>query len=48
VVLPGLHDHHVHLRALAAAGASVVAGPPLFGPEEAVSPARAVAETARR
>jgi len=27
-VLPGLHDHHVHLRALAAAAASVVAGPP--------------------
>lgn len=28
VVLPGLHDHHLHLRALAAARASVVAGPP--------------------
>jgi len=28
-LLPGLHDHHVHLRALAAARASVVAGPPL-------------------
>jgi predicted amidohydrolase YtcJ len=27
-VLPGLHDHHVHLRALAAAQASVQAGPP--------------------
>ncbi len=27
-VLPGLHDHHVHLRALAAAGGSVAAGPP--------------------
>jgi predicted amidohydrolase YtcJ len=27
-VLPGLHDHHVHLRALAAAQASVPAGPP--------------------
>jgi predicted amidohydrolase YtcJ len=27
-VLPGLHDHHVHLRALAAARASVAAGPP--------------------
>ena len=26
--LPGLHDHHVHLRALAAAAASVRAGPP--------------------
>jgi predicted amidohydrolase YtcJ len=27
-LLPGLHDHHVHLRALAAARASVAAGPP--------------------
>jgi predicted amidohydrolase YtcJ len=27
-LLPGLHDHHVHLRALAAAAASVPAGPP--------------------
>jgi predicted amidohydrolase YtcJ len=26
--LPGLHDHHVHLRALAAARSSVPAGPP--------------------
>jgi predicted amidohydrolase YtcJ len=28
VLLPGLHDHHVHLRALAAAAASVTVGPP--------------------
>jgi predicted amidohydrolase YtcJ len=27
-LLPGLHDHHVHLRALAAARVSVAAGPP--------------------
>lgn len=27
-LLPGLHDHHVHLRALAAARASVTVGPP--------------------
>jgi predicted amidohydrolase YtcJ len=27
-LLPGLHDHHVHLRALAAAAHSVSAGPP--------------------
>jgi len=27
-VLPGLHDHHLHLRALAAATESVPAGPP--------------------
>ncbi len=26
-LLPGLHDHHVHLRALAAAQASVAVGP---------------------
>lgn len=28
MLLPGLHDHHLHLRALAAARASVAAGPP--------------------
>ena len=28
LLLPGLHDHHVHLRALAAAAGSVSAGPP--------------------
>jgi predicted amidohydrolase YtcJ len=27
-LLPGLHDHHVHLHALATAAASVAAGPP--------------------
>jgi predicted amidohydrolase YtcJ len=27
-LLPGLHDHHVHLRALAAARTSLAAGPP--------------------
>lgn len=27
-VIPGLHDHHVHLRAQAAAAVSVLAGPP--------------------
>jgi predicted amidohydrolase YtcJ len=27
-LLPGLHDHHIHLRALAAARASIPAGPP--------------------
>jgi predicted amidohydrolase YtcJ len=27
-LLPGLHDHHVHLRALAAAGSSIRVGPP--------------------
>lgn len=28
LVMPGLHDHHLHLRGLAALGASVVVGPP--------------------
>ena len=28
MLVPGLHDHHLHLRALAAARASVAAGPP--------------------
>jgi predicted amidohydrolase YtcJ len=28
VLLPGLHDHHIHLRALAAAMTSVACGPP--------------------
>ncbi|RLQ21087.1 hydrolase [Seongchinamella sediminis] len=27
-LLPGLHDHHLHLRALAAARSSVICGPP--------------------
>jgi predicted amidohydrolase YtcJ len=27
-LIPGLHDHHIHLRALAAASLSVFAGPP--------------------
>jgi predicted amidohydrolase YtcJ len=30
-LLPGLHDHHVHLRALAAAGVSVQVGPGQVG-----------------
>jgi predicted amidohydrolase YtcJ len=28
VILPGLHDHHIHLHALAAAQSSVICGPP--------------------
>ena len=28
-IVPGLHDHHIHLNALAAAAASVDCGPPL-------------------
>ncbi|MCZ6887208.1 MAG: amidohydrolase family protein [Gammaproteobacteria bacterium] len=30
-VLPGLHDHHIHLLALAAARSSVLCGPPEIG-----------------
>lgn len=45
-VIPGLHDHHVHLRAWAAAAASIVAGPPEVQTEEqlAVRLMAAVAE----
>ncbi len=31
-VIAGLHDHHVHLRALAAASSSVAVGPDVLGP----------------
>lgn len=42
VVLPGLHDHHVHLRALVASRRSVVVGP------EEVDDRRSLAEALRR
>lgn len=35
-LLPGLHDHHLHLRALAAAQASIVCGPPRVDSPEAL------------
>src|SRR3546814_12404699 len=38
-LLPGLHDHHIHLFALAAALASIACGPP------AIANAAALAET---
>jgi len=42
VLLPGLHDHHVHLRALAAAAASVNVGPPgIRTPDELAARLRA-------
>lgn len=41
-LLPGLHDHHVHLRAVAAALGSVQVGPPLTSTEFADRLARAV------
>jgi predicted amidohydrolase YtcJ len=41
-LLPGLHDHHIHLMALAAARASVPAGPPEVGsPDQLVATLRA-------
>ena len=38
-LLPGLHDHHIHLFALAAARASVKCGPPEVGDREAFAEA---------
>ena len=37
VLLPGLHDHHVHLFALAAARRSVPCGPPEVGDDETLA-----------
>jgi predicted amidohydrolase YtcJ len=42
-LLPGLHDHHVHLLALAAAGSSVRCGPPEVTDEAALRAALAAA-----
>ena len=39
VMLPGLHDHHLHLRALAAAGRSVAVGPADIGGAETLADA---------
>lgn len=38
-LLPGLHDHHIHLNATAAALASVVCGPPSVGDMRALAAA---------
>src|SRR3954469_13195970 len=47
-LLPGLHDHHVHLRSLAAASASVWLGPPdVTGPSEAARRLRDAADAAK-
>ncbi len=40
-LLPGLHDHHIHLFALAAARASVKCGPPEVGNRDALAAALA-------
>jgi predicted amidohydrolase YtcJ len=45
-LLPGLHDHHVHLRALAAAGASIQAGPPQVRSAAELADALAAADAA--
>ena len=44
-LLPGLHDHHLHLFALAAAHASVACGPPQVSSAEALSQALTSAES---
>lgn len=43
-VLPGLHDHHVHLHSAAAAETSVWVGPPQVRDRDALANALAVAE----
>ncbi|MGH3594929.1 MAG: amidohydrolase family protein [Mycobacterium sp.] len=43
-VLPGLHDHHVHLHSAAAAETSVRVGPPQVRDREALATALATAE----
>lgn len=45
-LLPGLHDHHIHLRALAAAGASIPAGPPQVGSAAELADALGAADAA--
>ena len=45
-LLPGLHDHHIHLRALAASLASVPCGPPRV--EDRAALARALGEASPR
>jgi predicted amidohydrolase YtcJ len=45
LLLPGLHDHHVHLRALAAARASIAAGPDRVGNADQLATAFARATT---
>ena len=45
-IVPGLHDHHIHLRALSAARASVDAGPPAVTDAHQLSEALAGAPVA--
>jgi predicted amidohydrolase YtcJ len=46
VLLPGLHDHHIHLLALAAARASVGCGPPGVNDRQALAAALGAADRA--
>ena len=46
-VIPGLHDHHVHLRAMAAAASSIVVGPPVVRDADAFRTARTAAADQR-
>ena len=46
-VIPGLHDHHVHLRAMAAAASSIVVGPPDVRDADAFAAALTSATDAR-
>ncbi|MCH7869349.1 MAG: amidohydrolase family protein [Myxococcales bacterium] len=46
-LLPGLHDHHIHLFALAAAQASVSCGPPEVGTRDELKHALAAATMSR-
>lgn len=45
-LLPGLHDHHIHLAALAASRASIICGPPDVTTEEELEHRVASAPTA--
>lgn len=45
-LLPGLHDHHLHLHALAAAAKSIVCGPPAVGSEQQLASALRAAAAA--
>jgi predicted amidohydrolase YtcJ len=47
-VIPGLHDHHLHLRALAAAADSVPVGPPETDTAEQLAQRLTAAAAARR
>ena len=46
-VIPGLHDHHVHLRAMAAAASSIVVGPPVVRDADAFNEALTTAAAGR-